>query len=125
MTAAVAASIVVGAAFLVAGGAKIAAGRHWPAQAAALGAPRIVVPIVPWWEIVVGALLVAQIDRDIVAWVAVITLVAFTVLIVARLASGQHPPCACFGSWSARPLGWRHVVRNFVLIALGVLAALG
>lgn len=71
MSLAFVASIVVGVAFLLAGGAKIAAGRGWPVQAAALGAPAVVVPVVPWLEIVVGALLCAQVGRPLVAWSAV------------------------------------------------------
>ena len=122
MSLAVAASIVVGAAFLLAGGAKIAAGRSWPMQASALGAPSVVIPIVPWTEIVVGALLCAQIARPVLASIAGLMLVAFSALLARRLAQGQHPPCACFGSWSAKPLSWKHLARNAALIAVAVTA---
>ena len=54
--------------------------------------------------------------------VALFVLVAFTALIVRRLAQGQHPPCACFGAWSAKPLGWSHVARNVVLMVIAVVA---
>jgi uncharacterized membrane protein YphA (DoxX/SURF4 family) len=118
------ASIVLGFVFLVSGGSKIAAGPAWPEQARALGAPPIVVPVLPWFEIVLGALLVMQVAPVVVASVAVVTLVAFTALIVGRLVEGQHPPCACFGSWSAKPLGPSHVVRNVGFVVLGLLALL-
>jgi hypothetical protein len=49
-------------------------------------------------------------------------LVAFTALIVRRLAEGKRPPCACFGAWSAKPLGIGHVARNGALIGLATLA---
>lgn len=123
MTLAVAASIIVGAAFLLAGGAKLAAGKAWPAQARALGAPAAVAPVVPWFEIVLGALLCAQIARTVAALVAVAVLLVFSALIVTQLLRGRRPPCACFGSWSARPIGWRHLLRNAVLIALALVAA--
>jgi hypothetical protein len=123
VTLAVAASIVVGAAFLLSGAAKIAAGKAWPVQARELGAPRGVIPVLPWLEIVVGALLCAQVARVVVALVATAMLVAFTVLIIVRLLQGRRPPCACFGSWSAKPLGWRHVLRNGVLIVGALIAA--
>ena len=123
MIVAVIASVVVGAAMLLAGAAKIAAGESWKGQATTLGAPATVVPVLPVLELVVGALLCAQVGRPVVALVAIAMLVAFTVLITVRLRSGQRPPCACFGSWSARPLGWRHVVRNVVLIAFALVAA--
>jgi hypothetical protein len=119
---AVVASIVVGAAMLLAGGAKLAAGRGWTAQAAELGAPAIVVPVVPWIEIVLGAGLCAQLARVPFASAVLAVLAMFTVLLALRLAQGRHPPCACFGSWSATPLSWKHLARNAVLMALAVVA---
>ena len=123
MNPAVIAAILVGAAFLIAGGAKIAAGSAWPEQAAGLGAPRLVVPFVPWLEILVGAALCAQLARPAVAGVAVVMLLAFSALLILRLSQGRHPPCACFGSWSAKPLGWTDLVRNAALLALAFVAA--
>jgi hypothetical protein len=119
----VAASILVGAAFLLAGGAKIAAGPNWPAQAAALGAPAAVVPFVPWTEIGVGALLCAQVARPVFGAIAAVMMLAFSSLLVLRLAQGKRPACACFGSWSAKPLSWRHLARNAVLLMLAIVAA--
>lgn len=122
---AVAASVALGVSFLVAGGSKVAAGAAWPQQARDLGAPAWVVPVLPWIEIVLGAVLVTQLGRAVAALVAAALLAAFTGLIVVRLAQGRRPPCACFGAWSAKPLGPGHVVRNAVLFALAVVAALG
>ena len=51
------AEVVLGGVFLLAGASKVVARRDWPAQAAQLGAPSLIAPVVPWWEIVVGALL--------------------------------------------------------------------
>lgn len=121
----VGAAVVVGAAFLLAGGAKLAAGRAWPQQASDLGAPTFVVPIVPWTEIVVGGLLAAQVARPVFAAIALAMLLAFTTLLVLRLKQGKRPPCACFGSWSAKPLGWRHLARNAALAAVAVVAIVG
>lgn len=122
MTIAIIASIIVGVAFLAAGGAKIAAGPAWPTQARALGTPAVLIPFVPWLEIVIGALLCAQVGRPIVAAIAAAMLLAFSGLLVLRLAQGRRPPCACFGSWSAKPLSWRHVARNAVLLAAAIVA---
>ena len=120
----VVAAVLLGVAFLVAGGTKIAAGPGWPAQARELGAPSWVIPILPWIEIVVGALLVTQFARRPAAIVAAVLLVAFTALIVVRLQQGRRPPCACFGAWSTKPIGWSDVARNAVLLVLAVLAAI-
>ena len=118
------ASIVLGLVFLVSGGSKIAAGHAWPDQARGLGAPPLVVPVLPWLEIVLGAVLVMQLAPVLAAAVALAVLVAFTALILRRLSEGEHPPCACFGAWSTKPLGRGHVVRNVGFMALGVVALL-
>jgi uncharacterized membrane protein YphA (DoxX/SURF4 family) len=117
-----AAAILLGLAFLLAGGSKLAAGPGWPEQARGLGAPTVVIPVLPWFELALGAVLVVQVAPTVAAVVALGLLAAFTVLIVRRLAEGRHPPCACFGAWSAKPLGWGHVARNAALIGLGVVA---
>ncbi len=119
---AVVASVVLGAAFVVAGGSKIAAGDSWPSQARGLGAPAWVIPFVPWVEIVVGAALIAQFAEPWAALLALLMLAVFTVLIGVALSQGRHPPCACFGAWSAKPIGAGHLARNAGLLVLGVLS---
>lgn len=118
------ASILLGVVFSVSGATKIAAGPAWPEQARDLGAPTPVVAVLPWFEIALGAVLVVQVARRAAAIVALVVLVAFTALIVRQLAQGRHPPCACFGTWSAKPLGAGHVARNVGFMALAVLAML-
>ena len=125
MTLAFAAGLVLGIAFLAAGAAKIASGSLWAQQAKAIGAPALSVAVVPPLEIVIGALLCTRAAPEIVAAIALALLAMFTTLITVRLAQGKRPPCACFGSWSARPLGWRHLLRNLVLIALAVVVLIG
>lgn len=121
---AVAAAIVVGAVFVAAGAAKIAMGPRWPAQAREFGVAPQIAQFVPWWEIVVGAFLAAQVARPITAWIAAATLLVFSVAVARQLGRGRHPPCACFGAWSPRPVSNRTLARNALLIALAALAAL-
>lgn len=116
------ASVAVGVAFLVAGASKVAAGQNWNDQARGLGAPTLVIPVLPWIEILLGAALIVQVGQPVVAASALVLLLAFTTLVVRRLAQGRHPPCACFGAWSAKPIGPSTVLRNVVLIALALLA---
>jgi uncharacterized membrane protein YphA (DoxX/SURF4 family) len=116
------ASILVGSAFVLAGASKLAVGQAWPAQARELGAPSWSPLVVPWFELVVGATLIAGLVRPVPALLAIGALVVFTALIVARLREGRRPSCACFGAWSAKPIGASHVVRNAVLLALAVIA---
>lgn len=121
---AVVAALIVGAAFVLAGAAKLAMGRRWPAQAKEFGVPWQIAQFVPWWELVVGALLAAQVSRSITAWIAVATLAVFSAMVAAQLARGKHPPCACFGAWSPKPVGARTLARNAALIAIAVVAGL-
>lgn len=117
------ASVVVGGAFIVAGASKIVAGPAWASQADGLGAPRWSVALVPPLEIVLGALLVAQVARRPIALACAGLLIVFTGLILVRLSQGKRPPCACFGAWSAKPIGAGHVVRNVALLGAAVVAA--
>jgi hypothetical protein len=118
------ASLVVGAAFLVAGASKVAQGPQWPAQAAQLGVGSRLAAVVPWWELAVGALLVGGLLGPVPALAAYATLVAFTLRLIRLLRAGLTPPCACFGSWSTRAISWVDVARNAGLMVLCALALL-
>ena len=115
------ASVILGGVMCVAGGSKIAMGNRWPVEAQALGAPKVIAPIVPWIEIALGALLIVQLKPEVVGALSVALLVAFTLLIMRQLQIGHRPVCACFGSWSSKPLSWQHVARNVGFIALAVI----
>jgi hypothetical protein len=114
-------SVIVGVVICVAGASKIASGQRWPIDAVVLGTPDGLVPVVPWFEIILGALLVAHIAPVITGIIAFVLLTVFTFLIVRQLRLGHRPVCACFGAWSSRPLGPEHVVRNVILMALALL----
>jgi uncharacterized membrane protein YphA (DoxX/SURF4 family) len=116
------AAIALGAMFVVAGGAKVAAGSAWLAQARSMGAPVPVATVVPAIELVLGAALVTRLAMPLPALAAIALLVAFSVLIARQLVDGRHPPCACFGSWSTRPLSESHLARNAALIGVAILA---
>jgi uncharacterized membrane protein YphA (DoxX/SURF4 family) len=119
---AVVARIAVGLVFLVSGSLKLR-DREWPQAAARFGTPRLLVPVVPWAEVVVGALLVAQVGGTWTAWTALVLLLGFTAAVVAQLARGNAVPCACFGSASTRPVDGVTVARNLALCALTLVAA--
>jgi hypothetical protein len=83
--------------------------------------PSPIVAVLPIIEACLGAVLLVQWQRRAAAVVALALLIAFTMLLVIRLSQGRRPPCACFGSFSATPIGWHHVVRNLVFAALAVI----
>ncbi len=121
----VVASLVLGAVFVVSGVTKIAAPSQWRSQSADLGVPGALATVVPFLELVVGALLVAQLARSLAAIVAAVLLVAFTILLVVRLSQGRRPPCACFGALTTKPIGWGNVMRNVIFLALAGIVAFG
>ena len=116
------ATVAVGVMFLLAGGHKLADGPAWPRQAADLGVPRRLAGLVPWYELGLGAVLLVGLFPPWPAIAAGLTLVVFTLVVVRRLLDGSRPPCACFGSRSARPLGRRHVLRNLGFLLVAVVA---
>ena len=117
-------TVLLGAVFLTSGVMKVASPRQWRTQSADLGVPSAVATVVPFAELVVGALLVAQIARRPVASVAAGLLVAFSALLVVRIMQGRRPPCACFGALSSKPIGWGNVARNAVFLGLAAVVAL-
>ncbi|MEY4173278.1 MAG: hypothetical protein RI900_443 [Actinomycetota bacterium] len=118
------ASIATGVVFLVSGASKVSSPRAWRAGAEGLGVKWRLAQPVPFVEIAVGAALAVVWQRRFSAWVAVVMLVAFTALLALRLSQGRRPVCACFGSWSAAPIGVRHLVRNAGFLVVALAAAL-
>jgi uncharacterized membrane protein YphA (DoxX/SURF4 family) len=116
------AAVLLGFVFVVAGASKLAAGERWPAQARDLGAPALLAAVLPWAELVVGALLVVQLFVPWPALVAMVMLLAFSALLALRMQDADRPSCACFGQWSDSEIGVSHLVRNGVFVALAVLA---
>jgi uncharacterized membrane protein YphA (DoxX/SURF4 family) len=112
---------LVGIVFIFAGIQKLLAGIEWLVQAKQLRPPRIAnpfVPLVPYIELIVGGLLIAGLQEKPVRIAAIILLGSFTALLIARLAAGERPPCACFSFRSTRPISWSNVTRNVGLLVL-------
>jgi len=90
----VVASVLLGAVFVISGVLKLSAPSQWRTQSADLGVPGVVAAVLPILELVVGALLIAQLARRAAAVAAGLLLVAFTMLLIVRLVQGRRPPCA-------------------------------
>ena len=108
---------------LLASGATKLRQPAWPATAAAFGAPSWLVPVLPWVELGLGALLAAGVGHPWTALAAGALVAGFTGAIGLRLARGEAVPCGCFGETSPEPVGPDTVVRNAVLLALIAAAA--
>ena len=117
------ARIALGVLFLASGALKLR-DPSWPSAARAMGAPRWTVPFVAPVEIVLGAGLAAGVAEPWPAWLALAVLAAFSAALarVLRRPLADRPACACFGRWSAKPVGVGSVVRNGVLGLLAIAA---
>jgi hypothetical protein len=117
------AAILLGVVFLVSAITKLASPARWRVQAAQLIDAPLVGRVLPWVELAIGALLVSGWQRHRVAIAAGALLVLFNSLLVVRISEGRRPPCACFGSFSSRPIGWPDVGRNVLLAFIALAAA--
>ncbi len=117
------ARIALGVLFLASGALKLS-DPPWPGAARAMGAPRWTVPLFGPVEIVLGAGLAAGVAKPWPAWLALALLVAFSAALarMLRRPRDERPACACFGRWSAKPVGAGSLLRNGLLEALAVLA---
>ena len=116
---------LVGLVLVVAGTIKAAGPARWSAEASALGVPSVVVKVLPVVEVVIGALVIVGVARPWPALAALALLVVFTGVLARVVGRADAPSCACFGGWSRRPIGPRHLIRNAVLIVAAVIAVTG
>ena len=116
-------AVVVGVVVVWAGASKLAVGSSWSDGVASADVPRWILSPLPLLEVVIGALTAVRFWVPVIPLVLTGLILAFTTWIVVAIRSDDVPTCACFGSASKKPIGWRHVVRNSALIALAVSAA--
>ena len=119
----IAARVAVGAVLLVAGWSKIK-NRRWPLLAIEAGVPRPVVLGLPAFELVLGLLLVAQVQAGVVGWVSVALFTAFLAVVSIQFATGSEAPCNCFGGDGESVVSKITIARNLVLLAVAVAGAL-
>ncbi len=124
---ALAARVVVAAAFIVAGVQKLRALPVLRAQVEGFGVPGPLVgasvALLPVAELATAAALLAVPGSSVPAFAAIGLLGAFTGVVIANLSQGRRPPCPCFGAAASdAPISARTVARNGWLLALAVLA---
>ncbi len=112
----------MGTVLLLAGAFKLGQ-RAWPTAASEFGAPRWVIGGLPWLELVLGGLLMAQVGGRWTAAAAAALLAVFTMAVALRLRSVERVPCGCFGETSPEPVGVDTLVRNIVLTAMAAVGA--
>lgn len=114
------APVALAVVFAWAGGAKLADRAGTAAGFAELHLPHpaTLASVVPVVEVATAVLLIA--GPRIGALVAGTLLLAFTVLLAHVVRAGSTVSCRCFGGVSVRPVSWRDVARNLMLLALVV-----
>jgi Methylamine utilisation protein MauE len=123
--AAVGAGTLIGAIFLVSGVFKLRRSYLMAYQLADLGLPvrvgRVIVRIAGCLEVAVGAGAFGSVatgrGAPRVATFAATLLVVFTGYLIALIRRGDNRPCYCF-SVSDRPVSYRTLVRNVMILAL-------
>jgi uncharacterized membrane protein YphA (DoxX/SURF4 family) len=121
--------VAIGAIFVVAGASKVGQPALFAAQIAGfqLLPEPVIAPLavmLPYWEILLGGLLIAGLFTRIAGWVAVILLAAFDVAIASAVMRGMSVSCGCFGPNDATVTTWTEVARDAVFVALALVVAL-
>jgi hypothetical protein len=124
------AAVALGLVFEWSGVAKVASRDAWqvagtPFSTGSRALDGVVRSGLPWLEVVVGGLLIVRVVPVVAAYAGLVMLVVFTIALVRVLATGQRPPCMCFGAVRARPVSWMNVARNVVLIAAAIVVIAG
>lgn len=119
-------SVIIGLMFVWAGVSKLAQGEEWSIASTPFSTGRSYIDTavkwaLPWCEIVLGALLIAQVAPVATGVAACVLLGGFTVRMIQLLRRGDRPTCRCFGAVSRAPLSMNHVWRNVVFFILSVL----
>jgi hypothetical protein len=121
---AAAARVVLAVTLVIAAIGKLRARHEVPAQLRGFGIPRQAVGAVavalPVVELGVAGALIGWWGSAVPAWAAVVLLALFTAGLIRAVARGA--PCPCFGAPSSGPASAASIVRNAVLLALGVIA---
>jgi uncharacterized membrane protein YphA (DoxX/SURF4 family) len=121
--------VVLGAIFLVAGGAKIGHAADFASQIAgfrilptAVIAPMALV--LPFLEVLLGAYLVLGLFTRASAWIAAVVLLVFDGAIASAVIRGMSVSCGCFGPQDKTVTTWGEVARDAIFVILAVVVAL-
>ena len=115
---------VLAVAFVVAAVAKARDQAETRTSVVAFGVPAgLAAPVaglLPAVELTAAVLLLIPATAAVGAALACLLLVMFTLAIARLLLRGERPACRCFGQVSSDPIGAPTLVRNLVLLAVGV-----
>jgi len=121
--------VAIGGIFVVAGASKVGNASLFAAQITGfrLLPEAVVGPLavmLPYWEILLGGLLIVGLFTRVTAWVAVILLALFDIAIASAVVRGMTVSCGCFGPNDATVTTWAEVARDAFFVALALVVAL-
>jgi len=119
--------VVLGVIFVYAAGLKLR--DPWALFAMAIDsyqvlpvwAVELVARVLPWFELLLGILLIAGLWRSVSTVAASLLLVVFFSLMVRAMAKGMQIDCGCFGP--GERLSWITLVRDGALLASSLFVA--
>lgn len=120
--------VLVGAVFIVAGGAKIGHADIFAAQIAAFRIlpSALIGPLallLPLFEVLLGGYLVIGLYTRLAAWIAVAQLAIFALAIASAVARGMTISCGCFGPGDATVTSWPEALRDLGLAFVAAFVA--
>jgi peroxiredoxin/thiol-disulfide isomerase/thioredoxin len=121
--------LLLAAVFLIAGAAKLADPAGSRRAVVGFGVPERLGSVVgtglPMVELVVAVALIPSVSARFGALGALLLLAGFVGGIGAALRRGTEADCHCFGQLHSAPVGWRTLVRNGALAAVGAFVVIG
>lgn len=121
--------LAIGAIFIVAGVSKAGNAALFAAQIAGFRLlPEVLIAplavMLPYWEILLGALVIVGLFTRAAAWIAVLLLALFDLAIASAVVRGMSVSCGCFGPNDATVTTWAEVARDAVFVVLALIVAL-
>ena len=121
--------LAIGGIFIVAGASKVGNAAQFAAQIAGfrLLPETLVAPLavmLPYWEMLLGALVMLGLFTRVAAWFAVVLLALFDAAIASAVVRGMTVSCGCFGPNDATVTTWAEVARDGIFVVLALIIAL-
>jgi uncharacterized membrane protein YphA (DoxX/SURF4 family) len=90
-----------------------------------MAATNLLAMTIPWVELVAGLALLVGVRPRAGAFVYTAMLAVFTIGVAAAMARGLSFECGCFGKAGAGPVGAKKLAENVVMMAIGLIGAVG
>ncbi|MHB1686469.1 MAG: MauE/DoxX family redox-associated membrane protein [Ignavibacteriaceae bacterium] len=79
--------------------------------------------LIPAIELALGILLVLNIKTEIIAQLATFLVALFTAIVVSKITEGENISCGCFGTLTESNIDSTTIIRNIILLTLGITLA--